>query len=491
MVKKITFSLFLLISISLGLLAYPRQKIKSIPPSNVSDTLSSSQLSYFARLGAGNTEGSNFVRIATSGNPSNTTNNLFDGDIIGIGQSNATNTIHLYTVTDIGNTSYFQVGVGLSAVSSFAGSYVVATRSAIHTIAFTPQSNEAGGAWEFLIKATSRDGEVSNDGMPDQEGFDLGGDAPGGPTIGTGTRLKAADITCPFGATASVGTTAVIGTSSYHVILCDMGAGVTNPVGTSATVVIGRDLSTGSQLINPSAAVGRPVTSEGIADVYNFFVRHRDASDALIDADTMQGRIAVVESVRVTATVDPTLTFIIDNVNVGAGQTICGNTLGTAASNTTATQVAFGSLQLAAFNDLAQRLSCVTNSRYGYVVTAYESKPMTNISSGTTIPDTDCDAGTCNATTQAAWITDNSTSQWGYAMQNISSSTIGADYGGTGLFNAKAFGLGAANAQMIMRNTSTPTVTERSYMCYRITASTTQEAGKYESQIIYTATATF
>jgi hypothetical protein len=45
-----------------------------------------------------------------------------------------------------------------------------------------------------------------------------------------------------------------------------MGAGVTNPVGTSATVVIGRDLSTGSQLINPSAAVGRPVTSEGNAD---------------------------------------------------------------------------------------------------------------------------------------------------------------------------------------------------------------------------------
>jgi hypothetical protein len=44
--------------------------------------------------------------------------------------------------------------------------------------------------------------------------------------------------------------------------------------------------------------------------------------------------------------------------------------------------------------------------------------------------------------TQAAWITDNSTSQWGYAMQNISSSTTGADYGGTGLFNAKAFGLG-------------------------------------------------
>jgi hypothetical protein len=56
--------------------------------------------------------------------------------------------------------------------------------------------------------------------------------------------------------------------------------------------------------------------------------------------------------------------FYHDNVNVGAGQTICGNTLGTAASNTTATQVAFGSLQLAAFNDLAQRLSCVTNSRF-------------------------------------------------------------------------------------------------------------------------------
>lgn len=473
---------------SVGFLIFPKDNIKSVPPTNVSDVLSNSQLSYFARLGAGNTAGSTFIRIATSGNPSNTTNNLFDGDIVGIGKSNAIG-LDLYTVSDIGNTAVFQVGVGLSAVNSAVDTFVIATRSAIHTITFTPQSNDAGGAWEFLIKATSRTGEIDNDGMPDQEGFDLGRDISAGPTIGTGTRLKAADVTCPFG-TASVGTTTAIGSSYYHVILCDLGAGVTNPVGSTATLVIGRALNTGSQLINPAPSTSRPVSSEGTADVYNFFIRHRDASDVLIDADTVQGRIAVVESVRVTATVDPTLTFIIDNSGVGAGSTACGITLGSAAANTTATQVAFGSLQLAAFNDLAQRLSCVTNSRYGYVVTAYENKNMTNISSGTTIPDTNCD-GTCTPTTAGAWVTDNSNSEWGYSMQNLSANTVGVSYGGGASFNAKAFGLGASNAQMIMRNTATPTSTERALVCYRITASTTQEAGKYESQIVYTATATF
>jgi hypothetical protein len=211
----------------------------------------------------------------------------------------------------------------------------------------------------------------------------------------------------------------------------------------------------------------------------------------VVAPDTARGKIAVVESVRVTATVDPTLTFIIDNTNVGSGATICGNTLGSPATSTTATSVAFGSLSLGAFNDLAQRLSCVTNADGGYIVTVYEIDPMTGINTGTTIPDTDCD-GACNITTAAEWATDTTNSGWGYSLQNINVGSSLFNYDNSGAtFAGKAFGDGAANAQQIMKNITTPTTTERAYICYRLTASTTQEAGNYENQLVYTATSTF
>lgn len=466
---------------------YQVKPLTSAPPTDVKDVLSSSQLSYFARLGTGNTANNTTIIINTDSgtNPSSTTNNLFVGDTIGIGISGSTG-LTTYIVSDIGNTAQIQISSGLASANAYSGLAVIATRSAIHTLYFTPKTSVAGGAWQFLIKATSRTGEVQNDGIPDQQGFDLGMDV-GATTTGLGTRLKAADVACPWGATASVGTTTAIGTNYYHVITCDLAVGVTNPIDVGTTIVVGRDLGTGSQMINPAPALSHVEgQANSSADTYVFYVRHLDDSDTLINADTVQGRIAVVESVRVTATVDPTITFIIDNTGVGAGSTACGNTaFGSNASNVTATAVPFGSLTLAAFNNLAQRLQATTNAQNGYVVTVYETDQMKNITTGTTIPDTDCD-GACSYTTAAAWATDTSNSGWGYTVQNISIGTSVFSYP-----NYKAFGEGPAQAQNIITNVNTPSQTEVAYVCYRLVASTTQEAGNYENHLTYTATATF
>ncbi|MBU3935288.1 hypothetical protein KJ909_01310 [Patescibacteria group bacterium] len=495
MTKKnlpLVLAVFLLVPF---LFFYPRP-LQSAPPTSVKDTLSNSQLSFFARLAVGNSATDTLLKIATSGNPSNTTNNLFVGDTLGIGATNVgttvvTTALNTYTIRDIGNTAQFQVNTGISTSEAYTGAAVIATRSAIHTVTFTPKSSIMGGAWQFLIKATSRTGEDENDGIPDQQGFDLGQDV-GSTSTGPGTRLKTADVTCPFGATASVGTTVVVNTNSYHIIKCQLGAGITNPIDAEATLTVGRALTTGSQLINPAPALSHTEgKADSTADTYTFYIRHLDSGNNVIDADTATGKIAVVESVRVTATVDPTLSFIIDNTNVGSGATICGNTLGSPATNTTATSVSYGSLSLGAFNDLAQRLSCVTNADGGYIVTVYEIDPMTGISTGTTIPDTDCD-GACNTVTAAEWTTDTSNSGWGYSLQNINVGTTLFNYNvGGATFAAKAFANGASNAKQIMKNITTPTTTERAYICYRLTASTIQKAGNYENQLIYTATATF
>src|SRR3989339_1622337 len=88
----------------------------SVPPTNVKDTLSSSQLSYFARIGTGVSGNSQLSVNTDSGtNPSNTTYNLFVGDTVAIGTSGST-ALTNYIVRDIGDTASFQINTGLAGV---------------------------------------------------------------------------------------------------------------------------------------------------------------------------------------------------------------------------------------------------------------------------------------------------------------------------------------------------------------------------------------
>jgi hypothetical protein len=262
-----------------------------------------------------------------------------------------------------------------------------------------------------------------------------------------------------------------------------MGAGITNPVGVGTTITIGVG---NSLMINPSPS--NAASAEGTAGVFNFILRQLDSSSNVLDQSV--GQIAVVESVRVTATVDPAITFKIDNSgNTSTGSTACGvgTSLSSGAPSTTGDQVIFGSLGIGGtFNQLAQRLSCSTNAAGGYVVTAYENSTMKNLNDATTIPDTACNGGACTATSATAWSTGSTTvSEFGYTMTNIGSSIPFV------ASNFKPFGVGNANAQPIMTKVSTPLITETANVCYRITITNVQEAGDYEAKVIYTATATF
>ncbi|RLC35665.1 hypothetical protein DRH14_00235 [Candidatus Shapirobacteria bacterium] len=488
MIKRFLFLVIILSSAILLRVIFPTQ-LQSANLSSVKDTLSTSQLSYYGTLGTGNSATNTLVKISsTSNNPSDTTANLFADDVIGIGRSGST-AIDLYTVKDIGNTAEFQITSGLNSANIIAGEAIIATRSAIHTVHFTPVSNFTAGVFQFLIKASTTSGETYNDGIPDQHGFDSGMDV-GSTTTGSGTRLKTADVSCPLGATAGVGTTTVIDSTSYHVISCTLGTGVTSVVGVGYTMVVGRSLSTGSQLINPSPTSNHiKGQASGSTDVYSFYIRHLDSSGTV--RDSTQGKVAVVESVRVTATVDPTLTFTIDNTNVTSGDSRCGNTLGTNADNTTTTSIAFDSINLSSFNDLAHRLSCVTNAANGYAVTAFESNSLKNTNTGVTIPDTDCDSEDCTTSSATEWSTENDESGFGYSIENVNANSTAFNYDDGSTFVARPFGQGTDNSTTLFSNTSTPTSTERIYICYRLAISTTQEAGDYENALTYTATATF
>lgn len=472
--KNLLKSSLAVLILSFIIFLYP-QKTFSIPSTNVKDVLSNSQFSFYGGVGIGNSGGDSIIKIDTTNFPNKTSNNLFVGDTIAIGVGGSQS---FYTIKDISTTATIVINTGISAISAVSGGSIIATRSSVHTVSFTPQMNSTGGIWQILIKSTSGlAAEKSSDKIPDQQGFDLG-------------NLTASSVTCPWGATASIGTTTSVSlgspatTSYYHVIQCALGAGITNPVGTGTTgaIIIGVG---NSVMINPSTS--NTATQEGSANVFTFILRQLDSSSNVLDQTV--GKIAVVESVRVTATVDPSITFTIDSVgNTDVGSTACGvgTTLSHGASQTTGDQVIFGSLSLSSFNQLAQRLSCVTNAPGGYVVTAYEQGTMKNISTTTTIPDTLCDGASCTATSATPWTTVSTTrSEFGYTMTNIGSSIPFT----SGYF--KPFGIGNANAQTIMLKTGIPTTTESANVCYRLSITNTQEAGDYESKVVYTATSTF
>lgn len=483
---KIHFVLTIAI-ISAGFFLFYPKTIKSTPVTNLRNQLSSAQLSYFARLDNNNTAGNSIITVKTVAGsaPSNNNYNLFIGDTLAI--ANATTGSTQYIVSDIAGTNSISLTTVIDNLNVFEDAYVVATRSAIHNISFSPQSSVTEGKWQVLLKATGTSSEKHDDGMPDQGGFDIG------------TSFTNTDVTCPWGATASVGTTVVLttglsagSTGPYHLITCALPVGGTNPVGSgqTGTIIIGGT----HQLINPAPAVSHTVgQANASADTYTFIIRHTESDDTLINNDTTVGKIALTESVLVTAIIDPTITFYIDSIGTSTpGSTRCSTILSPGAAQTTATGVNFGSINLGQFNTLAQRFTCSTNALSGYTVQVFEKTPLTITSVGSTsiIPDTTCDtASPCDLDTPNNWTTDMSNSQFGYSLEAISSSPVTFEAGSD--FSAKPFGQGYNNARIIMNRTSTPLTEDRGYICYRITASNFQEAGVYQNQINFIATATF
>jgi len=443
----------------------------SISSTELKDQLSSAQLSYFARLGAGNTAGNSIIYVNTTGTTLSVNNyNLDIGDTLSIQNSvSGTNT---YVVKGLvnGDAIALDTGIGVSNVAS--GLSVISPRYATHTISFKPQTSIGGTKWQVLIKAN---GTLQADNSPDTAGFDQG------------TLLNAA-VTCPWGATAGdVGTTTVISGNSYHTITCTLAAGTSNPINTSGSIVIGNATN---MLMNPAPAANHTVgQANATADTYTFILRHLEASGAVIDEDTTTGKIAVTESVRVTATVDPTLTFSVGNSGVTTSTARCGTALGSGAASTTGASVEFGSLNLSAFNNLAQFLQCTTNSATGYVIQTFESGKLTMIGGSTTIPDTTCPSNSCTTSSAALWTT-SSTSGFGYSLE-VGSTSSGAVLGITTATAYKPFGIGYANAQSVMSRTTTPTGTDSAYICYRITVGNNQPAGTYQNEINFIATATF
>ena len=443
---------------SLLLFSFP-QPLSSANLTAVADTLSTSRLSYYDHLSALHLLGTSLINVTTTGN-------LFTGDTVLIGD---TTTATTYTVDDVYSTTQFTTTAGLDATDIQLDDVVIATRSATHTVTFTSATAIPNGAFRILIPAGAT---ASNDGIPNNDGFDFAGGVGIGATSPTGGGVTSWEAAT---ATASAGTGCAAG---YHCFEARYNG--TNSVNASLTFSI-------NGLINPSP--GHAAGSAGSADTYTVIVQHlkdRTAGNDYAVLDSTSGKIALVESVRVTATVDPTITFTIAGVNTSTST--CGISTDI---TTTATTVPFGALALNTFKEGAHTLTVSTNAVGGYSVTAVENDQLGK-DGGTTpfIPDTPCDIGPCTHTSQQEWIT-NTNNGFGYSLDNDDAAAIAFEYSG-GTWLARQFAVTQETQAPVELFSSTTTADgENADICYRISVGSTQTAGDYENNLTYTATATF
>ncbi len=438
------------------------------------DTLSNSRLSYSGLVSGSHSSGATSITIKTSGAADNNTNHLFPGDQVKFGAND--NGISPKTVATIPDTSHFTITAGVDAALSDSD-VIIASQSAVHTISFTTASAVAHGLVRIKIPSATSN---NNDGRPDQTGFDFNG-------------IVASSITCPTGSVDIWESPTASASGSNN---CDSGYSCfecrfsgTLPASTAKTFTIGDSTK---KLINPAPASGH---TQGTADRYSPIIEIRNNSASLVDSVTV--KVALIESVFISATVDASLSFSIAAQE--ASEAHCGQTTDVA---TQIYSVPFGTLASATFYDAAQTLTLSTNADSGYAVTVQEDDQMSKDGGTTEIPDTGCDDNTGTHTVKANWVTATATDSaaygLGYSLANVSGSDAAFTYNDWQTFLAKQIACTSAagtcgtqdTAQTIMSNAG-PVAASQIDVCYRINVSGTQESGYYYNTVTYIATPIF
>ena len=444
----------------------------------VKDTLQTSRLSFAGRVKAPTVAGSSHVWIYTASAAefySVSTAGLKIGDTLTIGTGS-------YTIASIVDADEFTLTGNLASGDADDTDVIYLKSKPQHVITFTTASSIASGFFRVLIPAATSN---FNDTAPDSTGFDF---ASG--VAGTASNVSGYVFVTPV-ATVSGGTGCP---SGWHCLEYHYTG--TGGVGTAVTLNIGATDGTNT----PIAPAPKSGHAEGTADTYSFRVQNfANGSDPEgTPTDQSTGKVGVIESVRVTATVDPTISFSIAGIASGANPCGTGTTNQTDVSTATGINaplaVPFGTLSLNTFMDAAHLLTVSTNAANGYVVTAQENDQLGK-DGGTTpfIVDADGDNGLANETTSDTWDTASGNPGFGYTLKSVSGATV--PFTSTGAnFNVRTFPSIADPdsplVQTIMSSTGTADA-HTANVCYRISVAATQAAGDYENQITYTATASF
>jgi hypothetical protein len=211
------------------------------------------------------------------------------------------------------------------------------------------------------------------------------------------------------------------------------------------------------------------------------------------DLDSGATRVAIINSVEVTATVDTRLTFSVDAL--GPGTTINGTTT---TGSSTPTEIQFGALQPGVATTVAQQLSVTTNANNGFVVTVQVDGQLVSATGA----DIDGFANGAFTSTPTVWSSpsgtignENTYGHWGITT-NDNSVTGGLsdafDVNGTG----NRFVSASTTPVEVFRHNGPANGTEphigRTQVGYQIEITALQEAGDdYNATLTYVATPVF
>ncbi|MCB9801881.1 MAG: hypothetical protein H6774_02210 [Pseudomonadales bacterium] len=459
----------------MGATAFSHQS-ESASLTNTSVTLSTPRLSFFGEVGSGNTVGSSILGIDTTPTTgtSVSTAGIQNNDTIVINGNS-------YTVQNVSDADTLELGSGIVSGDETAGDTIYSPQSADLSVRFTTANAVNAGSFRVLIPAAASN---NNDDNPDAGFWDF--------------TSAGATVTCPsdvgstyvFGTAAASAGAVTINSQLYHSFTCPYtGTGATSSSFAANPMVI-------NGLINPAPTATH---TEGTADSHKIIVQNLDNSSSVIDSTTVS--VGTIESVRITASVDPQLTFTITGVASSASR--CGVATTVA---TTPTAVPFGPLSLASFAQAAQNLAVSTNAAGGFVVTAIEDDQMSKDGDGctnatpTSAGDPNCiqdafeDVGGISQTTSAEWGSDTTKKGFGYSLHDVSATTTEAfSYNESSrTFSTKHFA-DAQNSETPVQIFSGTTVADNQNLdvCYRIIPAVTTQAGEYENNVTYRATATF
>ncbi|HUS60516.1 MAG TPA: hypothetical protein VMX76_04055 [Nevskiaceae bacterium] len=484
MKKKILLILVALFALAGFFFLRPKKISSQIYPSltSASATLSNSRLSFYGALDVGVSAGATTIVLDTDGTRADeSTSHLFPNDTVSVGPNDN------FTVGGIIDATTFFLADGLT-VGADTGATIYATQSGTLTVAVTTVSDIPANGDIIVTIADPPSGE-GNDKAPDStssistNGFDFNG-------------ITTANITCPTNWTAE---SATAGSGDGHTVICNATVGTTGPTALEVAIGVG-----GTGLINPAAVnVGH---TAGVADIYTINVKTRDASNNT--KDEVDVKVAPVEAVLVSATVDETLSFTV--AGRGAGTTSCGKGAATGIVST-ATSIPWAVLSSAnTFYDTAQQLTVSTNADAGYAVTIEENDQMgkngkacSGADAGEAvncIKDTTCDGAACDEDEEDDWETP-ANNGLGISLEDETDSDAVFQYnvesGGCEGVAATDFcarqiaDMAASETKANIMSNTAPVSGSSVYVCYRISISATQPAGYYYNKVKYTCTATF
>lgn len=187
-------------------------------------------------------------------------------------------------------------------------------------------------------------------------------------------------------------------TVSAPTVTCSLTGASTIGASVPVTIYVGCTALSGANcsasvptLINPTISATCTDAASCNANVWTVALATQNSSS--VDVDTGTAKVGTINSVRVYATVDETLSFTIAGVAHGVAMNT-GNTTGcTNVENTnsgigsTATSVNLGALSSGSINISAQLITISTNALSGYTLTATTSGHLINPTNGIWIPD--------------------------------------------------------------------------------------------------------